>query len=41
MLNDFELYNVHAGSAEIEKWSIFNAKIDYVEYDLRNYHQTE
>ena len=24
MLNHFELYNVHAESAEIEKWSIFS-----------------
>ena len=32
MLNDFETYNVHVESAEIEKWSILNTKIDYVEY---------
>ena len=32
MLNDFELYHVHAESAQIEKWSIFNTQIEYVEY---------
>ena len=31
MLNHFELYSVHTESAEIVKWSILNAKIDYVE----------
>ena len=35
MLNEFELYNIHAESPEIEKWSILNAKIDYVEYNKR------
>ena len=35
MLNDFELYIVHAESAEIEKWSILNTKIDYVEYSRK------
>ena len=33
MLNDFELYNVHAERAEIEKWYILNTKIDYVQYN--------
>ena len=27
MLNDFEIYNVHAKSAEIEKWLILSAKL--------------
>ena len=31
--NDFELYNIHSDNAEIEKWSIVNTKIDYVEYN--------
>ena len=35
MLNYFELYNVHAESAEIEKWSILNTKVDYVEYNRK------
>ena len=28
MLNDLELYIVHAESAEMDKWSVFNTKID-------------
>ena len=36
MLNDFELYNVHAESAEMEKWSIPNTKINYVEYNRKD-----
>ena len=32
MCNDFELYSVHAESAEIEMWSILNTKFDYVNY---------
>ena len=32
MLNIFEVCNVHAERAEIERWSIFNTKIDYFEY---------
>ena len=28
MLNDFELYNVHADSAEIEKWTIPSTKVE-------------
>ena len=32
VLDDFELYNVHAEDAEREKWSIFSTKIHYVEY---------
>ena len=28
MLNDFELCNVHAESAEISRWSLLNSKID-------------
>ena len=32
MFNDFELYNIHAESAEIEKWSLPNTKVYYVEY---------
>ena len=35
MLNDFELYNVHAKSAESEKWSILNIKIDWVEHNRK------
>ena len=35
MLNDFELYNVHAESAELKKCSILNTKIDYVEYNKK------
>ena len=35
MLNDFELYNVHAESAEIDKWSILNTKIDYIKYNRK------
>ena len=31
MLNDFELCNVHAVSAEIEKWTILSTKVDYAE----------
>ena len=31
MLNDFELYSVHAECAETEKWSVLNTKTDYVE----------
>ena len=33
MFPDFELYNVHAESAEIGKWFILNTKIGYVEYN--------
>ena len=33
MLNDFELYSVHAETAKIEKWSILSTKIDYVEHN--------
>ena len=35
MLHDFELYNDHAESAEIEKWSILHRKIDYIEYNRK------
>ena len=35
MLDNFELYNVHAESGEMEKWHIPNAKIDYVEYNRK------
>ena len=35
MVNDFELYNVNAESAEIEKQSILNTKFDYVEYNRK------
>ena len=35
MLKDFELYNVHAKGAEIEKWPILNTKIDYAEYSRK------
>ena len=35
MLNDFELYNVHAESAEIETLSFLNTRIDYVEYNRK------
>ena len=35
MLNDFELYNVHAESAEIDKWSILNTKIHPVKYNRK------
>ena len=34
MFNDFELHNVHAERAEIEKWSILGKrKVDYVKYN--------
>ena len=35
MLSDFELYSTHIESAKIEKWSIFNTKIDYVQYNRK------
>ena len=35
LLNDFEVYNVHTESAEIDKWSILNTKIDYMEYNIK------
>ena len=35
MLKDFEYYNVHGESAEIEKWSTLNITIDYVEYNRK------
>ena len=35
MLNDFELYNVHAESAEIEKQCILSIKVDYAEYNRK------
>ena len=35
MLNDSELYNVHAESAEIETWSILSIQIDYVGYNRK------
>ena len=31
MPNDFELYDVHVESSEIEKWSILSTKVDDVE----------
>ena len=33
MLKNFELFSVHAESADKGKWSIFNTNIDYVAYD--------
>ena len=35
VLNDYELYNGHGESAEIDKWSILNIKIDYVDYNRK------
>ena len=35
MLNDLELYSVHVESTKIEKWSIFNTKIHYVEHNRK------
>ena len=35
MLNNFKSCNVHAEIAEIEKWSILNTKLDYVEYNTK------
>ena len=35
MLNDFEIYNVHSECAEIEKCSILNTRIDYIEYNRK------
>ena len=36
MLNNFELYDVHAERTEIEEWPILNTKVDYVEYNRNN-----
>ena len=48
ILNDFELYNVHAESTEIERWSILTTKVDKVEHNRKvlpsnreNFYQTE
>ena len=30
--NVFELYSVHAESAEIEKWSVLHTEVDCIEY---------
>ena len=35
MLNDFELYCIHAERAEIEKWSIHNTKSNYIEFSTK------
>ena len=35
MHNDFEFYSVHAKSFQIEKQSILNTKIDYVDYNKK------
>ena len=35
MLNDFEIYIVHAESAETEKRSILSTKVDYGEYNRK------
>ena len=32
MFDHFEPYNVHAESAEIEKWSILSTRVNYVQY---------
>ena len=37
MLNDFELNNVHAESAEKEKWSILSINMDSVEYNRKTF----
>ena len=41
MLSDFELCNVHAESADIEKWFILSTKMEFIEIIEKNNHQIE
>ena len=41
-VKNFEIYNVHVESAEIERWSIHSKNVDYVEYNRKHsYKQSE